>query len=187
MARRGSGDVWVEGEDRLFMNMNLVLDEVQAASIDGLKRAGMKIVGTAQRNMRTAGHNGGTLNTTGRLSQSGKVQELNDGTIDVGFFSQDGERGYAAVVEYGSRKAWWPPVDMIRAWVRKKLRVVGEEKIDRTAYLVGLTIAGKNPRKPHVHGLRPHPFFGPAVKKHRKEAEKAISEAVRKVTDKDRI
>ena len=114
--------VWVEGQDKLFMNMDGLTADVEKAARRGLQRAGMRIIADAQRNMRTAGHNGATLNATGQLSNSGKVQDGENGTIDVGFFSTTSGTGYAAHVEYGT-KAHWPPRWALRAWVRKKLRV----------------------------------------------------------------
>lgn len=173
-------EVQLEGQDRLFIELDRMDDRVKAAADAGLKRAGMKVIADAQRNLRTAGHNGGTLNATGRLSQSGRVQKDKDGTLDVGFFSQEGGRGYAAVVEYGSQKKWWPPVDVMRQWVKKKLRVPVEE-INTVAFLISRMIAGRSPKHPDRYGLRPHPFFGPAVSKNQGEIEKAINDAVRNV------
>ena len=100
MARAGN-QVWVEGEDRLFANIDrLVFTDMQKAAKKGLQNAGMHVIASAQRNMRTAGHNGGTLNNTGRLSQSGRVQDVpGSEDVEIGFFSQSAQRGYAAAVE----------------------------------------------------------------------------------------
>lgn len=170
-------EVGVEGLDKLYASIDTCIDEVGREARQGLKKAGMQIVADAQRNLRTAGYNGGTVNNTGRLSQSGKTQETKDGAIDAGFFSGDGERGYAAVVEYGSKKHWFPPVDALRAWVYKKLRVTTEE-VDSAAYLVGRAIKRR--------GLSPHPFFAPAVNKNKRAVSKAITDAVNKVTNRNR-
>lgn len=174
-------EVWLEGQDRLYLNMNRIAEDVYKEAKAGLKRGGMKIIADAQRNLRTAGYRGGTLNNTGRLSQSGKVQEVEDGTLDIGFFSTDGSRGYAAVVEYGSKKKFWPNVAYLRAWVHKKLGVPNEEA-DSVAFLIGRQIAGKSPKHPEKYGLTPHPFFKPAIEKNKKALEKAISDAVNKIT-----
>lgn len=167
-------EVSVEGLDRLFASFDTCIEQVQGAAEKGLERAGMKIIATAQRNMRTAGHNGGTLNNTGRLSQSGRVQKTDNG-LEVGFFSNDGGRGYAAVVEYGSKKHWFPPVPDLRAWVHKKLRIDAEH-VNSVAFLVGRAIKRR--------GLPPHPFFTPAVKACQKDVKNAITEAINKVTSK---
>lgn len=177
MARSANNSIWVDGEDRLFANMNRCMEDVQRAAKKGLQRAGMKIVADAQRNMRTAGHNHGTLNNTGRLSQSGRVQDVpNDASaVEIGFFSESAQRGYAAAVEYGSR-AHWPPTQDIEAWVRKKLRVA-QKRIASVTFLVK--------RKMSRKGTTAHPFFAPAVKKNQSAISKAITDAIKTVTDKD--
>lgn len=167
-------DEWIEGMDALFVNMNRYSEKVQQAALKGMMKAGWEIIADAQRNLRTAGHNGGTLNTTGQLSNSGKVQEMQDGTIDVGFFGQNDRGAYAAYVEYGT-KAHWAPVDMMRQWVKKKLRVE-EKDVNSVAYLVNRKIARR--------GTTPHPFFAPAVKKNRHKIREAANQAVVEATSK---
>ena len=167
----------VEGQDRLFANFDRVAVEVQKAAKKGLRTAGMNIIADAQRNMRTAGHNGGTLNSTGRLSQSGRVQDVSGSEdVETGFFSQSAQRGYAAAVEYGSR-AHWAPVQDIRAWVQKKLRA-DRKHINSIAFLINRAMSKK--------GTKAHPFFAPAVEKNKSKISKAIADAIRSVTDKDR-
>lgn len=168
--------VWVEGQDKLFVNMDGLTADVEKAAHRGLQRAGMRIIADAQRNMRTAGHNGATLNATGQLSNSGKVQDGENGTIDVGFFSTTSGTGYAAAVEYGT-KAHWPPRWALRAWVRKKLRVP-ENEADAAAARVSWGIFKR--------GTRPHPFFAPAVEKNHNEISKAVTDAVNEVTGRNK-
>lgn len=165
----------LSGVRDLTLAIQKTVKQLEANKQKALAEAGMQIVADAQENIRTAGHGGGTLTTTGQLSQSGKTQKAQDGSIEAGFFAKGGAQGHAAVVEYGSTKSWWPPVAYLRQWAKKKLRL-DEKDAKRAAYFIGLTIAGKNPRKPGVHGLRPHPFFTPAVKKN----EKRISEIIGK-------
>ncbi len=178
MARSGNNEVWVDGEDRLFANMNRCISDVQRAAKKGLQKAGMQIIADAQRNMRTAGHKGVTLNNTGRLSQSGRVQDVenDEGAVEIGFFSESAQRGYAAAVEYGSR-AHWAPVQEMRAWAQKKLRVA-YNRINTVAFLVNRAMS--------KHGTKAHAFFAPAVKKNKNAISKAISEAVKTVIDKDK-
>lgn len=168
--------LWVDvrSAGRLFASLSGLSPRVAAAAEEGLKKGGMQIIADAQRNMRTAGHNGATLNATGRLSQSGRVQKAQDGSLDVGFFSGDSETGYAAHVEYGTR-AHWPPRWALRAWVRKKLRVA-EKDADAAAARVAWGISR--------HGTAPHPFFQPAVNKNHQALVKAVQDAVAQMTDK---
>lgn len=170
-------EVWVDGQDRLFANMDRLYGEVAAAAKKGIRKAGMQIIADAQRNMRTAGHNGRTLNNTGRLSQSGRVQDVEGSNdVEIGFFSQSGERGYAAAVEYGSR-AHWPPKQEIDSWVYKKLRVA-KDKVASVGFLVRRAISRK--------GTQPHPFFEPAVRKNTKAIRQRITDAINEVTKADR-
>lgn len=166
----------MDGQDRLFVNMDRCVEQVQKEAKQGLKTAGMKIIASAQRNMRTAGHNGGTLVATGRLRDSGRVEEVPDSDdVEIGFFSEQGARGYAAAVENGSVPHWAPKRE-INEWVHQKLRVEAK-LVPGVGYLIRRAIARK--------GTRPHPFFGPAVQKHQKDISKAISEAIARVIDKD--
>ncbi len=172
-----NGEVWMDGQDRLFANMDRLIGDMSVAAKKGIRKAGMQIIADAQRNMRTAGHNGRTLNNTGRLSQSGRVQDVEGSNdVEIGFFSQSGERGYAAAVEYGSR-AHWPPKQEIDSWVYKKLRVA-KEMVASVGFLVRRAISRK--------GTSPHPFFGPAVEKNKSGIRDAITDAINEVTSKDR-
>lgn len=168
------GTIELEGLDRVLANFERITPEVAAAATKGLSRGGMYIIADAQRNLRTAGHNGGTVNNTGQLSNSGRTQVLDNGEVECGFFSKSGE-GYAAYVEYGTR-AHWPPVAPLRAWTRKKLRV-SEDRVKSVAFLVARKIARR--------GTSPHPFFQPAVEKNKKRVVDAVNEAVAAVTSKD--
>ena len=170
-------EVWMDGQDRLFVNMDRLVGEMAVAAKKGLRKAGMKIIADAQRNMRTAGHNGRTLNNTGRLSQSGRVQDVEGGEdVEIGFFSQSGQRGYAAAVEYGSR-AHWPPKQEIDSWVQKKLRAPKKD-IASIGFLVRRAISRK--------GTQPHPFFEPSVRKNTKFIKQCIADAINEVTKEDR-
>lgn len=162
-----SMQVEIEGIDKLMKDLSNVGPQWANAVDNAVKKAGMSIIGDAQKNLRTAGEGGRTINATGRLSQSGKVVEDGKGAYDIGFFN-DGN-GYAEFVEYGT-KPHWPPVDFIRAWVKKKLRVALEEE-DSVAYLISRKIAQK--------GTKPHPFFKPAVDKNSPKLTKEIETIVK--------
>ena len=49
---------------------------------------------------------------------------------------------YVEFIELGRRPGKFPPVDAIRLWVKRKLKVTGKD-INRVAYLVGRKIATK--------------------------------------------
>jgi len=164
----------VDGEDRLYSNLDKIVKDTDKVSVTALEKAGMVIIGAAQRNLRVNGHNGGPINNTGRLSQSGRTQKNGDGSVDAGFFSDQGERGYAAAVEYGSR-AHWPPIAPMEAWAHKKLRVPA-----KNARSVGFLIARAISRV----GTRPHAFFKPAVDSEQNKALREIEAEIKKAIDK---
>lgn len=168
--------ITIEGEDKLRVNIDRCYQAVAKAAKHGIRTAGMRVIADAQRNMRTAGHGGLTLNNTGMLSQSGRVQDVpNSEDVEIGFFSREGGRGYAAAVEYGSR-AHSAPLDPIRQWVKKKMRVA-ENRINTVAFFIH--------RKIRQKGTEAHPFFGPAVEKNKRQIVKSITDAISKVTNSD--
>ena len=160
-------EIELEGMNELHLKFDRVTRKVLAEADEGLKRGGMKIIAGAQLNLKANG-----TNYTGLLSNSGKVQKIDSG-YDVGFFAQGSKNGYAESVEYGQRAGRYPPVEEIRAWAWKKLRV-DRKRLDSAAYLIRRKIARK--------GTRPQPFFSPAVKDNEREITDAVSEAIDKVT-----
>ena len=160
--------VRIEGLRNLHLNFDRVSREILQEADEGLKRGGMKIIASSQMNLRRNG-----TNNTGLLSNSGKVQKIEGGDgYDVGFFAKDA--GYAEFVEYGRRAGRFPPLDIIQAWVKKKLRIDKEKFQKSIAFLIGRKIAKK--------GTVPHPFFTPAVSENEKEIVSCIEEAVNRVT-----
>lgn len=152
--------------------------DILRAADRGLKQAGLSIIADAQVNLR---HN--HTNTTGRLSQSGRVQRVPlEGGYDVGFMM--GEQNYAGAVEYGRRAGGMPPVDAIRAWLRKKhsgrnsaLRAAAaftgrsqDRLLTSSAWAIAKSIAKS--------GTRPHPFFTPAVNKNHARIVREVRDAI---------
>lgn len=166
MAENG---VHIEGLDDVLAKLGKLGPEVQKVAWDGLKRGGMNIIADAQENLKKNGHNGGPINATGRLSNSGRVQERGDG-LEVGFFSQGSEEGYAAIVEFGSTKRWWVPLRYLHAWAMVKFSVNEKD---------AWPIAKGSQRSIHERGLRPHPFFGPAVNGNKSKLLEAVNKAVK--------
>lgn len=165
--------IWIEGEKALFLNMQRRMDVSISSAREALRTAGMNIVNDAKTNLR---NNGSVV--TGQLRASGRVQAVigDEDAIDVGFFSDKNQGGYAYFVENGRRSGKMPPVDYIVQWVKKKMRL-----LDKEARSVGFLIA----RKIAKEGTTPHPFFGPAVEKNKKAVTDAISEAVKKETERN--
>lgn len=167
-----TGDlIRVEGERELQMKMQRVMTAHISAARQSLAEAGMRIVNDAKDNLRQ-----NKSVATGQLRASGRAQAV-DGdpdAVDVGFFSDNTQGGYAAYVEYGRRSGKMPPVDYLIQWVRKKLRLPEKEARAR-----GWAMARSIARK----GTQPHPFFTPAVEKNKKAVMDAIQEAIRKDID----
>lgn len=153
--------IQITGLQELNASLAKMGPAVIAAADRGLKTAGMHIIADAQDTLRRE-----NINTTGLLSQSGKVVKDKDG-YDVGFMS---DKSYASAVEYGRRAGRIPPPDVMAAYAYKKFHL-NDRKLAR-AIGWGLAInIGK-------HGTRPHPFFGPAVQKNQGRVVSAIKDAV---------
>ena len=162
----------IEGVEGLDRDFERISRKVFKAAKTGLARAGMTVIADAQQALRTNG-----TNSTGLLSNSGKVQEINgEDALDVGFFAKSG-RGYAEYVEYGRRAGKMPPLKNIIEWARKKLRISGKA-VQSAGYLIARKIAQK--------GTRPQPFFRPALERNSQAIERVISAAVASVTGGDR-
>ena len=184
--------IWVEGERELFLNMQKTLDGTTKAAMRGLEKAALNIVADAKRNLKD---NGSVV--TGQLRASGKVQMVNGKAdeLQAGFFSQEGESGYAAAVEYGRRSGKMPPVDMLMEWLRKRtskskalssavIHMEGRRRTREKAYTrddllrsAAWSLAKWIAKK----GTKPHPFFTPAVENNKKAVNDAIAMAVKQV------
>lgn len=161
-------EVHIEGVEKVNARLAELGPEVLRAADRGLRAAGKSIIADAQDNLRS-----NHINTTGRLSQSGRVQKAGDG-YDVGFMS---EKSYAGAVEYGRRAGRIPPPDDMGEWAYKKLRI--RDRIRARA--VGWAIAIKIGRD----GTKPRPFFKPAVDKNQPRIVAAIRDAVQQVTNRN--
>lgn len=157
--------------------------QVLRAADRGLRAAGMHIIADAQLNLRQ-----NHTNTTGRLSQSGKVQRTKEGDgYDVGFLM--GEQSYAGAVEYGRRAGKMPPVQDLRQWIRKKhsgpfnaIRSAAafsgrsqDSLLTSVAWAVAKHIA--------KHGTKPHAFFAPAVQKNRQRILNDVRDAIAQIVN----
>ena len=145
-----TGAIYVEGLDELLRKMDSLPAEVQRECFKAMQRASLDIIADAKTNLRV---NGSVV--TGNLRASGKVQKVDDKTLDVGFFSSDvKDKGYASYVEYGRKPGKMPPPDILEAWAYKKFRL-SHKDARSAAWALARSIAKK--------GTKARPFFEPAV------------------------
>ena len=145
-----TGAIYVEGLDELLRKMDRLPAEVQRECFKAMQTASLDIIADAKSNLRV---NGSVV--TGNLRASGKVQKVDDKTLDVGFFSSDvKDKGYARYVEYGRKPGKMPPPDILEAWAYKKFRLSHKEARSM-AWALARSIAKK--------GTKARPFFEPAV------------------------
>ena len=145
-----TGAIYVEGLDELLRKMDSLPAEVQRKCFKAMQSASLDIIADAKSNLRV---NGSVV--TGNLRASGKVQKVDDKTLDVGFFSSDVEnKGYARYVEYGRKPGKMPPPDILEAWAYKKFRLSHKEARSM-AWALARSIAKK--------GTKARPYFEPAV------------------------
>lgn len=149
-----NGGIQLSGIDSL----NSALKQVPAKSVHivmtGMKKGAMNVLADAYDNLK---RNSSVV--TGLLRQSGKTQEIDNSTLDVGFFNTKKSGGYAWYVEYGRRAGRMPPPDELIQWSRKKFGLTA-----KAARAMGFAMAMKIAKR----GTRPHPFFTPALEKNRK-------------------
>ena len=145
-----TGAIYVEGLDELLRKMDRLPAEVQRKCFKAMQSASLDIIADAKGNLRA---NGSVV--TGNLRASGKVQKVDEKTLDVGFFSSDVEnKGYARYVEYGRKPGKMPPPDILEAWAYKKFRL-SHKDARSMAWALARSIAKK--------GTKARPYFEPAV------------------------
>lgn len=145
-----TGAIYVEGLDELLRKMDRLPAEVQRECLRAMQSASLDIIADAKGNLRV---NGSVV--TGNLRASGKVQKVDDKTLDVGFFSSDvKDKGYASYVEYGRKPGKMPPPDILEAWAYKKFRL-SHKDARSMAWAMARSIAKK--------GTKARPYFEPAV------------------------
>ena len=165
-------EIHIEGVEKVNARLAALGPEVLRAADRGLRAAGKEIIADAKENLRS-----NHINATGRLSNSGFVQPVADGSgYDVGFMS---DKAYAGAVEYGRRAGRMPPPDEMGQWAYQKLRI-RDRKLARAA---GWGLAK------HIaeHGTQPHPFFKPAVDKNQPRIAAAVRDAVQQVTNRTNV
>ena len=145
-----TGAIYVEGLDELLRKMDRLPAEVQRECFKAMQTASLDIIADAKSNLRV-----NRSVVTGNLRASGKVQKVDEKTLDVGFFSSDVEnKGYARYVEYGRKPGKMPPPDILEAWAYKKFRLAHKDARS-AAWALARSIAKK--------GTKARPYFEPAV------------------------
>ena len=163
----------LEGVQELFVNLDKNEKAATRAAMQGLKDAGLNIIADAKDNLK-----GNHSVVTGKLRASGKVQKDKDGGVDAGFFSAEGQQGYAAAVEFGrgpTKKASPDGITLetsLKAWVHRKLGVPYGKDLDNAAFLIA--------RKIHRKGTKAQPFFVPAVKKFEDKIQQIVDRYIKK-------
>lgn len=168
-------EVILEGQADLLKALDKFGKDAIKEATEGLKKAGMQIVADAQTNLRQNGNN-----TTGRLSNSGNVITLKDGSVEAGFMQvpQGAQANYAEYLEAGTKPhkvsgKWF------NVWASKKF---GLHPADgRAAVSAGWAVAKSIAKK----GTKAHPYFAPAVKKNEKKVIECLQNALNKAIQKN--
>lgn len=155
-------DIELTNTDEFIAKLKKLDESTTAECEKALKKTGMKIVSEAQKNIRKAPN----TNTTGALSNSGKVVKKGELSYDAGFGIN-----YAEYVEEGRRPGRMPPVKQMAEWAKKKLRVPDKDKMG-----VGFVIARKIARQ----GTKGKHFFSAALDTCKKYMEEQIEKALNK-------
>ena len=132
---------------------------------DGLKRAGLKILAEAQRNIKKD-----KSIATGQLINSGKVTE--ESGIKVGF-----ESNHAANVEHGQKAGTIVAPAVLVEWAKKK-QFVPKGKNKKSALWA---IATKISQNIKLRGTKAKPFLYPALRENEAEVIRILSNAIKKV------
>lgn len=164
------GTIQIEGLDRVLAGFDKADKDVRKAVMAGLQNAALEIIADAQMNLR---QNRSVV--TGLLRQSGKVQKVDEETLDAGFFdTQNRQGGYAYYVEYGRRAGRMPPPDELAQWAYKKYQLHDRKAANAAGWALAMKIAKE--------GTQPHPFFMPAIEKNKNKIVDALRDAINKQT-----
>ena len=160
------GSIQLEGLPELLKALAKCDRDIIDEALNGLATGGAEIIKDAKLNLT---NNGSVV--TGLLRESGHVIRKGD-DITAGFFDTKNQSGYAMYVEYGRRSGKMPPVETLEAWVYKRFQLKDWKAARAAAWAMARTIAKE--------GTKPHPFFGPAIKKNFRKIINAVRNAVRK-------
>ena len=168
----------------LSVNFKAFSREVLAASVEGLKDFGQRIVAQAQEFLDHGGQR-----ASSKLIGSGRAVVQPDNTVDAGFYTM-----YAEYVEFGRRKGGQPPVDVIEQWLLRKSK--RKEKEGKSALRSAAVFTGKSvtelahkeawriARSIALYGTEAHPFLKPAYEKYRIKIGEFMQQKINECCDK---
>jgi len=156
----------VDEQSRNALNAVLtgLTEKTKGAAMVEIKNTAIDILSDSQKKLKES-----DSLASGNLWNSGRIDSAND-HVDVGYYA-----GYAEVIEFGRKIGSFPPLQPIRQWVRRKLRVPDSEA-DSVAYAVALSIKR--------NGTKAKPFLMPSFKGRLKGIENRILKAIKKATEK---
>lgn len=152
----------IDGLNKKFKLLGIKVDEETKT---GLKKAGLKILAEAQRNIKKD-----KSIATGQLINSGKVTE--ESGIKVGF-----ESNHAANVEHGQKAGTIVEPAVLVEWAKKK-QFVPKGKNKKSALWA---IATKISQNIKLRGTKAKPFLYPALRNNENEVIRILSNAIKKV------
>ena len=161
----------IDGLNRKFGLLGIKIDD---ETKNALKRAGLRILADAQRNLKA-----NKSISTGQLINSGKVTE-EDG-IKVGF-----ESNHAANVEHGQKSGTDVAPSKLVQWLKKKGfyakgvrggRAKRGTKFNNAIWAVATKISQNIKQK----GTKAKPFLYPALRENEAEVIRILSNAIKKV------
>lgn len=143
-------------------NINQFGEQGKREAWEVIKRAAVRILSKSKRNIKK-----NDSIATSQLWNSGVVQNINASYTSFVRYNSN----HAVFVEFGRKAGGFPPLDMIKQWIRKrgladtysikshrrsKRGADYEARLNSAAYLIGRKIANK--------GTRAKPFLYPALK-----------------------
>ena len=139
--------------DECIKEMDVQFKGTSESAFEGLKAVGQSIVSGAQKNLKK-----NKTTAFGQLSASGSTYaDSVSKTVEAGFTAR-----HAPFVEFGRKSGRMPKIEVLKAWVRRKLRVK-EKEVNSVTFAVARKIARE--------GTRAQPFLRPAYEDVQKKIE----------------
>ena len=160
--------------DNLNRKFKLLGAKIDEESNNALKRAGMRILADAQRNLKKD-----KSIATGQLIDSGKVIE--ETGIKVGY-----ESNHAANVEHRQKSGTNVAPSRLVQWLKKKQFVVrgvrgGKVKSGKKYNNYIWAVATKISQNIRLKGTKAKPFLYPALRNNEDEVIKILGDAIKKI------
>jgi len=152
---RGTGAKLIGAKD-ITQNLRQYQTRIESETKKGLAKVALRVQRNAKENLTKSG-----AVYMGRLRSSIKVHPTENGKIQEVYTNVN----YAAAVEFGS-KPYFPPVEQLSDWSRKKIGID-----------LGFVIARKIARE----GTQAKPYLFPALEKERPGITKELGASIRGV------